>query len=802
MESLFVTFSVLIVKNKACYMRKITCADLEKNAFSLRRGAILFLVTYSCFVIAETKSTPVLEEVYVTAQKQTESLQNAPIAISAMSAMELEKQGISSLLDFREGAMPALKVAPFPSEPGTLQIGIRGVTQADSAQFTKEQAVGTYIDGVYVSRANSLAMETVDIQQIEVLRGARGTLYGRNAIGGAINITTVKPQIDTLSFRQTLGYGSWNYKKSQTRLNIPIGDNFAARLAYGTSSRDGWVENEGDDNWNQFDKLGWRVALRHDSEKFIVDYEHRETETEATQIYYQLHRIENEPTTGEKWLLNTPLEHERLDKARFNLPLDPALTETALDRFSIEWHGLENHTISYIGSKRDLDFKLSNNFGGIFFVGNVQVSDDTQSQETHEFQSVGSFFEEQFRYVAGIYNYSENVREDNQNLISVLPVDQQGIPLLGIQLPNAVSLPFAYLLPYSQRDQLPATGQLVLNSVIIPANGEMNGLLRAADQRIVEGEVNSNAAYLQMTWGPAWLFDGRLEITTGLRYTEDKKEYFRSKFNDQPDDTSRTIEGEKFTPSVTFNYFWSDSFSTWVRWGNGYRSGGVSLRSAPFIPYEADEIEEYEFGWKSQFWNDRVRVNGSVFALEWKNKQIDFSDPVNITVAETINANRGNPEHEGGELDIEAALSDTLRVSLNYQYLSVTQPPQFNPLSDGLEDFAPELAPSHSASLKFDYEKPVSFGVVGFNVSANYQDSFSYGAPDKTGTEKTTLFNAKIALREFAIGRSGEFDISLYVKNITDEEWATHNIQSSFSYARAYGDPRSYGVDVTYRWGE
>ena len=161
------------------------------------------------------------------------------------------------------------------------------------------------------------------------------------------------------------------------------------------------------------------------------------------------------------------MEHERLDKARFNLPLDPALTETALDRFSIEWHGLENHTISYIGSKRDLDFKLSNNFGGIFFVGNVQVSDDTQSQETHEFQSVGSFFEEQFRYVAGIYNYSENVREDNQNLISVLPVDQQGIPLLGIQLPNAVSLPFAYLLPYSQRDQLPATGQLVLNLSLI-----------------------------------------------------------------------------------------------------------------------------------------------------------------------------------------------------------------------------------------------------------------------------------------------------------------------------------------------
>jgi len=141
-----------------------------------------------------------LEEVIVTAQKREESLQDAPISISAFNQEALTQQGISSIDDL-QGKVPSLNMTPFPTQNTSLRLFIRGVGASD-IQVTQDPAVGVYIDQVYIGRSTGLAVELADLAQIEVLRGPQGTLFGRNSIGGAINMTTIKPETGEFAFKQ------------------------------------------------------------------------------------------------------------------------------------------------------------------------------------------------------------------------------------------------------------------------------------------------------------------------------------------------------------------------------------------------------------------------------------------------------------------------------------------------------------------------------------------------------------------------------------------------------------------------
>jgi iron complex outermembrane receptor protein len=170
--------------------------------------------------VAQTAS-PTLEEVVVTAQRKTESLQEAPIAITALGANELESQGISDLTDLR-GTTPSLSVAPFAGDRATPVVFVRGMGTI-VVQTTQDTAVGLYVDGVALGRATGLAADIADIERIEVLRGPQGTLYGKNATAGAINYITKKPG-EKFAFEQALTFGNYNKYVSKTSVDLPIND--------------------------------------------------------------------------------------------------------------------------------------------------------------------------------------------------------------------------------------------------------------------------------------------------------------------------------------------------------------------------------------------------------------------------------------------------------------------------------------------------------------------------------------------------------------------------------------------------
>jgi len=167
-----------------------------------------------------------LEEVIVTAQKREESIQDAPISIIALSSAALENRGIDGLTDLHAD-VPGLTMTPHPNSGATVRVTMRGIGQAND-QITYDPKVAIYVDGVYMARFQGLAAEVAELERIEVLRGPQGTLYGRNTTGGAINFISKAPQLGEFGFRQDLTTGNRNRIHARTRVNIPLGDEFAA----------------------------------------------------------------------------------------------------------------------------------------------------------------------------------------------------------------------------------------------------------------------------------------------------------------------------------------------------------------------------------------------------------------------------------------------------------------------------------------------------------------------------------------------------------------------------------------------
>ncbi|MGE4035991.1 MAG: TonB-dependent receptor, partial [Parvularculaceae bacterium] len=181
------------------------------------------------------------DEVIVTARRREESLQDVPVSVSAFTNEGLENRGISNLQGINNFT-PNLELTNGRPDGGgsAAQIYIRGVGQSDFL-FPNDPGVGLYVDDIYLARTVGGMLGLVDVERVEVLRGPQGTLYGKNTIGGAVKIVTVKPQLDEWSGRIRATYGSFDRMDFSGAVNIPLGDVLAARLEAAKFERDGYV---------------------------------------------------------------------------------------------------------------------------------------------------------------------------------------------------------------------------------------------------------------------------------------------------------------------------------------------------------------------------------------------------------------------------------------------------------------------------------------------------------------------------------------------------------------------------------
>jgi len=721
---------------------------------------VFLLVVSSSQVNAETLRQSSLEEITVTAQKRQESLQEAPISMSVLTAAQLDRQAITGLRGLWEGAVPSLRISPLGSTSSNMVIGIRGNAPTDASEVTRDGSVGIYIDGVYLSRSHSVSLDVADLERIEVLRGPQGALFGRNSIGGAISMVSKKPTGEW-GAEQLVSMGRFNELKSITRVNLPEMAGIKAKFDYLHTERDGWVDNTalGEADYNQYEKDGGRLSINwQSSETLSLDYSYDQSRVEMVHQYFQFYR-DNLGVFGE--------ELERASETRLPVtPLEPTLVKQDGHAVTLTWLSSDQLTIKSISSYRNLEEDNRNNYGGVlYYNGLLDLSVLDHNQFSQELQLIGDT--DQLKWVAGLYYLKEDVNKVKQDRFSLDIFGSFGDPLSPITPPTTFDA-------LATNDNLPP--------------------------RTIDAEAKSKAVYGQLTWTPN-LLDNKLHITLGGRYTEDKR--IASRFEVTLSESNQSYE--HFDSSMVIAYDWIDDISTYLKWGSAYKAGGVNTRSASFIAFDEEVAKTWELGLKSEFWQNRARFNLAVFTTDYEDMQLDFSDPVMITLVETINAAE-EVEVSGAEVDITVTPMEGLLIGLSYTYLDGDMPLQPNPLDSGaLKQFFVPLAPQHAGALTLDYSfAPQSYGMLALHLDITSTDHYSYVPFGEQRTDAYSIFNARVELSDIYLGTdNGQLKASVWAKNLLDEEYIIYAFpvgDPAVSIGQAFGDPRTMGVDITYQF--
>ncbi|WP_295872370.1 TonB-dependent receptor [uncultured Zhongshania sp.] len=680
-----------------------------------------------------------LEEVLVTAEKREQSLQNTPISILAFSAEKLARFGVSDLGDI-SGLAPNVEITPFPISRSSLIVFMRGVGNNDS-QSTQDPAVGVYLDGIYMARSIGLTSDVADLERIEVLRGPQGTLYGRNTTGGAINLITAKPA-DEAGISQTVSRGNRSYWKSLTKIETGKVGDVAAKLTYLRSAHEGWVKNAGPGkNFGEEDKSAGRFALRWDvNDAISVDYAYDFSEIDGPQHYYQ-------PIAGVSPNPAVPASDSRNGSGQWFGGVLPSNTEISGHSLIVS---LETSVgvLKSISAYRELNELIVQDYnaGTPGFRVNVDVD---QEQFSQELQLVGDYGSE-FNYVAGLYYFIEKGNELESDTFA-------GFPLEGRQ---------------------------------------------------VISESEAQAVYGQLTWSPSAL-DHRLDITLGGRYTADDRSADKTSITFVGGPQSGSESWSHFNPSLTLDYAWTDTLSTYGKVVSGYKSGGFNVRSteAGFQPpFDEENILSYELGLKSTWLDRRISFNAAVFHAKYTDMQLQQITN-NATIFLTDVFNVGEAKVDGFEFDLMAVVVEGLTLQASYGYTDadfveyIDQRPTAPTFGQDVSDRAVmPYAPEQSFTVGLDYEKPISIGVLQASVDYNWRDE-RYGTAfndDLQGffLDDNGIVNARLAVTEISIGKAN-LEVAAWGRNLDSEEYKVHSISLGTYRSAYFGEPKSYGIDVT-----
>jgi len=659
-------------------------------------------------------------------------------------------------------------------------IFIRGQGAGDPAQITKDGSVGLYVDGFYISRALVTTFDLADVDRVEVLRGPQGTLYGRNTTGGAVNIITKKPSGE-FGFKQQLTAGNYNAFRSLTTVDLPAWNGFSTKFSYVKSSRDGFVDNldKASHDYNESEQHAGRVAVNWKNDSgFSVDYAYERGNLTSTPQYYQNSLNLN---------LIPGYNLDRFKTYRpVNLPDSPAsYTQNSL---TLAWDVTPDLTLrSLTGYRRTnitffQDYNESFNFNAgtaaspVLFPLGFQSYDVVHAKQfTQEFQAVGSALDSQLKYTAGLYYFKEDA-----NHLEIVSVQ---IPAFGVDDPG--------------------------------------------DPRYVVAESKSKAAYAQVTYTPP-ILDSKLDITVGARYTKDD----RTASKTDPRSVgivpvSLSADFTRFNPAASVSYRWSDELMTYVRYATGYRAGGFSESSPNFQRgFGPEKIKSYEFGFKSDLFDRRVRLNVALFRADFTDMQLDLSPNANdLTQTDTFNA--GKAKIDGAEVDLTVSVLQGLTLTANYVYMHPTVDFVNADLSPFLQakygvggnakrTFALGYVPTGNYSVGLDYVLPHfswdGGGDIYLHLDLDHHSDFlgsSTSGPDVPygsafATPASTLLNARVGY-DFTLANGSKLQTSLWSKNVTDKDWYSHaigngDLRGYYGKALSRGWPRTFGIDLTYQY--
>jgi iron complex outermembrane receptor protein len=715
-----------------------------------------------------------LSEIVVTAQKRETNLQKTPIAIAVQSALDLENRRIKSLNDFMDGSIPSLRVAQFARRNSALTIGIRGIfPSTDTNQPARDATIGVYIDGVYLGRPQGLSAALYDVERIEVLKGPQGTLFGRNAVGGALNIVTREPAGE-FKMRLTAGVRNFGGHSAEAHIDFPEIAGVAIKLDALVSKRNGTVSNpaSGQLGFNSYDRRGLAIRAKWSpAEDLTFDYGFDIGHDESTPSWLQLLAA---PATA----VLSPLvavSPTRMSTADIGVPIQPSVGDQSGHRLTVKWKLSDAIELRSITAYRMIDQNQYDNSAGahtVAFVANGKFARYSlawmdQDQFIQELQLVGEAG--RLKYVAGLFLFRETGG------------DSAWAP--DTLLWNATGSAYTILPSFEAGAQSPFP------------------------DRESTARATSKAAYLQLDWNPDFLGD-RLHLTAGLRYTQDKKDGVLVKVNGFNDGATFNFSSSRVDPAFSVQFDVAKDVHLYGKWGSAYRAGGANSRSLTYATFGPEVVNSAEIGLKSEFFERRVRLNLAGFRTDYKSMQVDFNRNAivagsNRTVNETVNV-PGVAKIKGFEADIALAPFDGLTLNAGYAYTEWTIPSAINPFNNAVTPLSMVNTPKNAFSASFDYTLSLKSLDVLFHIDVAMADGYNSGSNVVTSpiTDASTHVNARLALTNIQLGDGHTLELSAWSRNLFNEQHLTaQSLNSTTRFLTgAFNDPRSFGLDVTLRY--
>ena len=725
----------------------------------------------------EAPTASALQEITVTARRREESIQDVPIAVTAISGAALDRAGTADIGELAQ-VVPSVTLEPSRATNSTLTAFIRGVGQQDPlAGF--EQGVALYVDDVYIARPQGALLDIYDVERIEVLRGPQGTLYGRNAVGGAIKYVTRRLGTD-VEFRAKATLGNYGQRDVTLSGSIPLSDSFRVGAAVASLNRDGYGKNltTGKGNYDK-DVLAYRVSAEFDpSESFSI------------RLAYDKSDDDSAPVAGWRPFAGAVSKEPVLANKR------DTLAGAAIRPSTKGISG--NNEVNAEGVKLAIDWRLSDNVT----VRSITADREDYSESVIDFDSLS------------VMDFDAPVKYTNEQFSQELQW------LYNSDKWNVVV--GAYYLDASAANDF---------DVVL---GQIAGGITAYTGGTVETKAWSAFTDITYQLTDDWA------VSVGGRYTHDERsaDIFRANYlglaspffgavNPIRIALGSDFESKRtytdFSPRFNVSYRASDATNLYLSYSQGFKAGSFDPRGANFATPEVakgfgpENLNSYEGGIKTIWLDGRANTNIALFYSDYQDMQIPGSvaidtnkDGVNDSFVGTV-TNAAQSTIKGIELEGNILFSDSWSMQFATSLLDAKIDRWIVNNVNVASQRKVQNTPESMAYVALTYSTELAGGLLSATANASHRGSVvQFEVPNPLIDQgSVTLMNASL----YWTSSSGQLSLGLHGKNLTDEDVKTAGycfgvastgcpsalgIENNVSVF--YGAPRTVSATIEYRF--
>lgn len=729
---------------------------------------------WGLFLSLPVQANSPLENVLITANRETTSVQGTPASVSVVGGSTLQDYQATDLraaTKYTSGLFVS-STTPLSGSSNSAAIYMRGVGQSEFL-LTNDPGIAIYTDGVYMPRSQGAVVDMLDIQRVEVLRGPQGLLYGRNALGGAIHVISNKPDLSTNSLALTLVAGEYNRQEASFTANLAVNSTTALRIAAASRTADGYVKRLAD---------GKELGDQDDQQ------------IRGSLIF--------EPTDTLGILFQFDSSRERGNSAPSVLGMNSAEEMTALTNQST-LVGLYNNVVGRNAPSPAPCCASDAQYDGRYF---LSANDETWATGPHhsQFDSIGTSLTIDWNTTLFAFKSTTAFRKFD----TTMGRDADQSPLTIIHTQNEIDhdqISQEFQLSGNLSSRLRAiaglyyfeeTGRDKLKADIIPSLYSTVGIPLS-----VHGYYDINNRSKAVFGELIWDVNDQWQLSGGVRRTIDDKGYNNNVYLlDTATPVVPTGPHEKsfsdWTGGLTIKYQLNTDAMFYASVANGFKSGGYVARYVVPVPrpltFGEEKLKTLEVGLKTSWYNHQVTANLSAYYSDYDDIQLLVFQGVT-----PVTENAGNGRMSGTEIDIGWRITDHWEWHNQISYLD-TDYLDLNPTASVTRSDAFAYSPQWSAASRVEYKRTINKQLT-LRASLNYHWQ-SEMALDAINTSQLMQGSYGVVDGNIILAGDNNFQIKFYGLNLTNTEYrysGTADLPSFGAVETTWSRPREIGVALT-----